>query len=158
MILNVQTKLTTPRVADAVLTLPFELRQKSRLKAKLDSGVEVGLFLPRGTILRDGDVLQADNGLLIRIAAAQESLSVVRSDDALLLARLCYHLGNRHVPIQITSNEIRYQHDHVLDKMVSGLGANVQHQQLPFEPEDGAYAAGHGHHSSTPTHSHESPV
>ena len=139
--------------AQATLSLPFELRQKSRLRAKLDSGDEVGLMLPRGHVLRGGDYLKADNGMIIQLAAADEAVSTVTAPDTLTLQRACYHLGNRHVPLQITDHWIRYLEDHVLDDMVISLGLNVTHEQAPFEPETGAYhSQGHSHHHS---HSHD---
>jgi len=131
---------------DATLTLPFDARQKSRLRARLDNGTEVGLMLPRGTILRGGDQLKAENGTVIRVQAANETVSTVRVSDARLFARACYHLGNRHVPLQIGEGWLRYQHDHVLDDMLTGLGLQVTCEQAPFEPEAGAYAGGHQHH------------
>ncbi|WP_457572163.1 urease accessory protein UreE [Desulfovulcanus sp.] len=129
----------------AQLTLPFDLRQKSRQLARLDSGEEVGLFLPRGTILKDGDLVEADNGLVIIVKAAPERISVATTQDTLLWARACYHLGNRHVPLQISYHQVAYLHDHVLDEMVKGLGLEVTTTIAPFEPETGAYH-GHGHH------------
>lgn len=132
--------------ADFTLTLPFELRQKSRLRARLNTGDEVGLMLQRGTILRGGDYLKTETGELIQVQAADESVSVVRSSDPLLFARACYHLGNRHVPLQIGEAWLRYLQDHVLDEMVIGLGLEVKHEQAPFEPEGGAYGGGHHHH------------
>jgi urease accessory protein len=129
----------------AQLTLPFDLRQKSRQLARLDSGEEVGLFLPRGTILKDGDLVEADNGLVIIVKAAPEKISVATTQDTLLWARACYHLGNRHVPLQISNLRVAYLHDHVLDEMVKGLGLEVTITIAPFEPETGAYH-GHGHH------------
>ncbi|HYE37242.1 urease accessory protein UreE [Methylocaldum sp.] len=125
------------------LTLPFEARQKSRLLVRLDSGAEAGVFLPRGTILRDGDRLAADDGRVVLVRAAAEPVSVVRTDDSLLFAKVCYHLGNRHVALQINRGELRYLRDHVLDDMVRGLGLTIEHALMPFEPERGAY---HGHH------------
>ncbi|MGR9045476.1 MAG: urease accessory protein UreE [Gammaproteobacteria bacterium] len=134
------TELAAPESeADDVLTLPFESRQKSRLKAVTDSGREVGLFLDRGLILRSGMVLTGPDGFTVIIKAADEPLSVLRSDDPLQFARACYHLGNRHVPLQIQAGELRYLSDHVLDHMLEGLGLNVVHAVLPFEPEAGAY-------------------
>lgn len=126
------------------LTLPYEARQKSRLLARTDGGTNVGLFLPRGTVLRGGDVLTGPDGAVVRIVAAPEAVSVVRTDDALSFARACYHLGNRHVALQIEPGELRYLADHVLDEMVRGLGLAVDHARAPFEPEPGAYR-GHGH-------------
>ena len=136
------------------LTLPFELRQKSRLKAQLDDGTEVGLMLPRGGVLRSGDLLKAENNMIIKVVAANESVSTAKHNDPLLLARACYHLGNRHVPLQIANHWLRYAHDHVLDDMVRGLGLEVIHEIAPFEPEGGAYGGGHHHHSHD-DHDHE---
>lgn len=142
------------------LVLPFELRQRSRLLTKLDSGEEVGLLMPRGTVLRGGDRLQDSNGRLVEVVAAPEELSVVRSQDGRQLARAAYHLGNRHVAVQITADSIRYAHDHVLDDMLRGQGLAVTFEMLPFEPEAGAYstAGGHGHdhgHGHSHSHSHQ---
>ncbi|SUC32677.1 Urease accessory protein UreE [Providencia rettgeri] len=95
------------------LCLTMDERTKSRLKVTLSDGQEAGLFLPRGTILKEGDVLSTEDGELVTIEAAKEQVSTVYSDDALLLARVCYHLGNRHVPLQIEAGWCRYFHDHV---------------------------------------------
>jgi len=132
---------------DETLTLPYELRQKSRLKATLDNGTDIGLMLPRGTILRGGDAIKAEDGTVIMIKAAEETVSVANINDATLFARACYHLGNRHVPLQISDNSLRYLHDHVLDDMLAGLGVKITCQQATFEPESGAYGGGHHHHS-----------
>lgn len=127
------------------LTLPFELRQRSRQRAQLDSGEEVALYLPRGTRLCHGDRLVSDDGLVVEIRAAQEQVSTLCCDDALQLARACYHLGNRHVALQIGAGWARYLHDHVLDDMLHGLGLDVEVKRLPFEPEPGAYHSSHHH-------------
>lgn len=135
--------------ADTTLSLPIDSRIKSRLKVTLDDGRGAGLFLPRGNILRDGDFLRSRCGLVIAVKAAAEQVSRVHSDDPHLLARVAYHLGNRHVPLQIEPSWLSYQHDHVLDDMVRGLGAEVIIQLHPFEPEGGAYggtSGGHHHH------------
>ena len=127
---------------DDVVTLPYESRQKSRLLIKTDSGAKIGLFLPRGQVLRQGFVLTGPDQYRVRVEAAPESLSVVRTSDALKFARACYHLGNRHVPLQILPGELRFLTDHVLDRMLDGLDLAVSHEICPFEPEQGAY---HGH-------------
>jgi urease accessory protein len=128
---------------DDTLTLPFETRQKSRFSAVTDDGKAVAVFLLlRGQCLRSGMVLTGPEGFTVRVQAAPEPLSVVRSDDALHMARACYHLGNRHISLQILDGELRYLADHVLDHMIEGLGLGVEHRSLPFEPEAGAY---HGH-------------
>ena len=137
------------------LTLGKDLREKSRLKVTLDDGREAGLFFAKGTSFKDGDFIISVNGeILVEIKAAPETVSMVHCTDQLLLAKACYHLGNRHVPLQINETELRYQHDHVLDEMVRGLGLAVTTEQAPFEPESGAYSGG-GHHSHT-EHSHHS--
>lgn len=133
--------------ADTSLTLPFEQRQRSRLRARLDNGEEAGLYLERGVILRHGDRLSGEDGFVVEIKAAPETVSTVHCSDPQLIARACYHLGNRHVALQIGSGWLRYLHDHVLDELVRGLGLEVSTEQAPFEPEAGAYHAGHHHHT-----------
>lgn len=133
------------------LTLPYDVRKKSRFRAELDGGSEVAVILPRGGVLRDGDLLEADTGEVVEVHAAPERVSEVRTSDSLLLARACYHLGNRHVPLEIGIGWVRYEHDHVLDEMVVGLGLSVCCRAIPFEPETGAYGGGH---SSSHSHPH----
>jgi len=146
-------KRSAPREpADVDLVLPFEQRQKSRLRTVLATGEEVGLFLERGAILRDGDCLESDDGRIVRVVAADETLMEVRTADAELLARAAYHLGNRHTPVQIGMNWLRFAADRVLAEMLSGLGLTAQTLSMPFEPEAGAYAAGHAHHSGEARH------
>jgi len=127
------------------LELPFELRQKSRLRAKLASGEEIRLMLERGTVMRGGDVVKATDGRQVEIVAAKEKLLHIESDQ---LARLAYHLGNRHVPVQVGKDFLRIEADHVLEEMARKLGARVSHVEAPFEPEAGAYhrhdEMGHG--------------
>ena len=125
------------------LSLPFELRQKSRLRAKLVSGEEVALALPRGEVLRGGDWLAASGGGVIEVIAAPEKLLQVECATAAELARAAYHLGNRHVPVQVGEKFLRIAEDHVLEKMLRGLGADVSRLEAPFEPEAGAYSAAH---------------
>ncbi|HBC56306.1 MAG TPA: urease accessory protein UreE [Gammaproteobacteria bacterium] len=128
------------------LTLPFNDRTKSRLRTHLDSGEEAGLFLPRGTVLRAGQLLRDDLNRVIQVCAAEEPVSVGRAGSHRLFARACYHLGNRHVPLQVGNRWLRYQPDNVLDEMLIQLGLTVSQQLLPFEPEAGAYGGGHSHH------------
>ena len=130
--------------SDDAVTLPFDARQKCRLLGRTDKGREVGIFLPRGQAIKHGFVLSGLDNYRVRVKAAAEDLSIVRSDDPLLFSRACYHLGNRHIPLQIQVGELRYQTDYVLDQMLEGLGLTVDHQALPFEPEPGAYHQ-HGH-------------
>jgi urease accessory protein len=121
------------------LILAFETRQKSRFSACTEGGLKVGLFLPRGSSLRSNAVITGPENIHIRIHAAPEQVSVGQTEDALLFARSCYHLGNRHIALQILPNEVRYLRDHVLDHMLITLGLTVTHERLPFEPEAGAY-------------------
>jgi len=145
--LTLSERVTETRSPDVQLVLPFEQRSKSRLRTTLSTGEEVGLFLERGSVLRGGDLLIANDGRVVEIVAATETVSTVRASDAWQLARISYHLGNRHVPLQIGIGWVRYQHDHVLDDMVRGLGSTVEVEQTSFEPEAGAYGA-HAHTSS----------
>ena len=133
------------------VTLNVDSRIKSRLRVTLDDGRDAGLMLERGHLLRGGELLADAQGTqLIRVLAAPEAVSTVRCADPLLLARAAYHLGNRHVPLQIETGLLRYQHDYVLDDMLRGLGLSVDSEQAPFEPEAGAYqSAPHSH-----SHSH----
>ncbi|AIW15690.1 urease accessory protein UreE [Vibrio tubiashii] len=134
---------------NAFLSLPIDSRIKSRLKVELDDGREAGLFLPRGHILRGGEQLKSQCGMIVEIKAAPEKVSTVYCSDLHLLTRVAYHLGNRHVPLQVEFGWVRYQHDHVLDEMVQGLGAKVTTEDASFEPESGAYggrSGGHHHH------------
>jgi urease accessory protein len=137
--------------ADAVpagtLTLSFELRAKCRLRTHLDSGEEVGLFLPRGTILRGDDLLAGNDGRVVRVQSAAEDVIEVRSADALLIARAAYHLGNRHVAVEVQPGLLRLAADHVLAQMLTGLGLDVIAAKAPFEPEAGAYGGQPAHHA-----------
>jgi len=137
---------------DLELVLTFELRRKSRLRAALRSGEEIGLFLDRGAVLRGGDCLIADDGRIVRVVAAPEAVMEVRSSDPCLLARAAYHLGNRHCPVEIGVDWLRFPADRVLAEMLLGMGCEVTTISAPFEPEAGAYAAGHQHHSSEAKH------
>jgi urease accessory protein len=140
----------SPQDATGTLSLTYEQRSRSRLRARLEDGREVGILLPRGETLIHGELLADERGELIRIRAAAEEVSCARTDDPLLLARAAYHLGNRHVALQIAPGRLCWLHDHVLDAMVRGLGLSVSVERMPFEPEAGAYGGaamvqGHGH-------------
>jgi urease accessory protein len=141
--LQIVERLSADLPAQATLTLPFEQRCKSRLRTRLDSGEEVGLFLPRGRVLRHGDRLRATDGRVVEVRAAPETVSTARTDDPLRLARAAYHLGNRHVALQLGAGWLRYLHDHVLDDLARALGLDVVCEQASFEPEAGAYGGGH---------------
>jgi urease accessory protein len=149
--LTLTRKTSADSEVRTTVTLPYEQRIKCRLRVTLDDGSDAGIMLERGSTLRDGDCIASDDGIAVRVRAAAETVSCVRCADPLLLARACYHLGNRHVPLQIHSGLLRYQHDHVLDDMLRGLGLEVTVEQAPFEPEPGAYS-GHGHRHG---HGHE---
>jgi urease accessory protein len=161
------TELLSDRVAagaatpTGTATLTLDERRKSRLRLTLADGREAALLLPRGSALRDGDLLRADEGDVIVVRAAAESLSVARTTDAHTLLRGAYHLGNRHVPVQLGDGWLAYEHDHVLDDMVRGLGLTVETRRAPFEPEAGAFRhdgnGGNGHthaHGDGHRHSH----
>jgi len=142
------------------LTLAYESRKKARLKTRLDSGEEAGIMLPRGLVLRGGDGLQSDDGVIVKVIAAAEEVSVASSEHKLILAKAAYHLGNRHMSLQIEENYLIYQKDHVLDKMVENLGLNIAHELRAFEPESGAYSShgsshGSGHNHTNHEHSHK---
>ncbi len=143
--LPVFDRLVTGGEPATTLSLPFERRQRSRQRVRLDDGSEAGLQLPRGTILRGGDRIGDGEGRVVEVVAAPEPVSTAFATDARLLARACYHLGNRHVALEIGDTWLRYLQDHVLDGMVTAMGLRVVAGQAPFEPEAGAYAHGHHH-------------
>ena len=116
------------------------------MRALLNTGEEVGVVLARRGVLRHGDLLRAEDGRVIRVEAAAETVSTASASDPLLLARACYHLGNRHVPLQIGQSWVRYSHDHVLDGLVKSLGLEITLEEVPFEPEAGAYPS-YGEHT-----------
>ena len=145
--LEIKAKLKIPRGAYKVevkdrLVLAFDERAKSRLRTKLESGEEVALDLPRGEVLRGGDLVTASDGRVVEIVSRPENLLHIETAE---LARVAYHLGNRHVPVQVGSDFLRISADHVLEDMVKKLGAKVSPVEAPFEPESGAYAGGHRH-------------
>ncbi|HDH7178098.1 TPA: urease accessory protein UreE [Escherichia coli] len=148
-------RVETPAQTTASVTLPVDMRVKSRIKVTLNDGRQAGLLLPRGLLLRDGDILSNENGdEFIKVIAADEAVSVVRCADPFMLAKACWHLGNRHVPLQIMPGELRYHHDHVLDDMLRQFGLDVDFAHLPFEPEAGAYASKSHAHNHDQEHSH----
>jgi urease accessory protein len=139
-----------------------------RSRVVASNGEVIGLHIARGTSLRDGDCLCGDDGVVFMVRAAGETLSVIASQDPLELTRAAYHLGNRHVRLQIEPERLSYQTDHVLDDMLVQLGFVVEQAVLPFEPEPGAYhrhgdrsdpahaSHAHQHHHSLDTHLHTS--
>ena len=147
--LNITQRLpanNSDNLADDYLVLPFDLRQKSRLRVTLKSGVEAALMLDRGTILRGGDLLKAEDGKVVQIVAAEQPVTDVKAETQQALMCAAYHLGNRHVPLQVGDGWLRLEQDHVLKEMLIGLGMTTTDQLAPFEPEAGAYGGGHRHH------------
>lgn len=143
--LLIESLYTGDAPATEDLVLDFDARTKSRLRTRLASGEEVGLFLPRGTILRGGAKLQSQDGRIVAVVAAPEALVEARCGTATELTRAAYHLGNRHVAVQVLEGALRIQQDHVLEHMLEGLGVALERLDAPFEPEAGAYAHGHHH-------------
>ncbi|EHP44028.1 urease accessory protein UreE [Cupriavidus basilensis OR16] len=132
------------------LVLPFAERSKSRLRATLDNGQEVALFLARGTVLRGGDLLVTEGGIFVEVQAAPESVLQVGASDPRALMRAAYHLGNRHTPVEVGRDYLRLEFDPVLADMLARLGVQAERAELPFEPEAGAYGGGHKHgHEAT---------
>jgi urease accessory protein len=141
--------------ATRVATLTLDERRRSRLLMRLDDGSEAALTLPRGSALRDGDRLRGDApGVVVVVRAAAETLSVARTSDRHLLTRAAYHLGNRHVPLQIGADALWYEHDHVLDDLARTLGLDVSTVSAPFQPEAGGYGGGRHDHEHGATHGH----
>jgi urease accessory protein len=154
---EIKAKLKIPRGAyrlevKGVLKLPFDARQKSRLRTQLVSGEEVALVLPRGDILRGGDLVVASDGRVIEIVAEAEAVLHVTCKTFEDVTRAAYHLGNRHVPVQVGEGFLRIAADHVLEEMLQGLGASIDSLQAPFEPEAGAYGGGHRHNDDEQGH------
>ena len=149
--LTLHTKVTHADKIDGELVLPYELREKSRLRAALVSGEEVAVFTLRGTVLRHGDLLKGDDGRIVKITAATEATCRVTCDGAQALLRCAFHLGNRHTQAEVGDGFLRIRRDPVLKDMLMGLGASVTDEQAPFEPESGAYG-GHHHHDGHAQH------
>jgi urease accessory protein len=133
---------------DGELVLPFDLRMKSRLRTRLASGEEAVLKTERGAVLRGGEHLKGEDGRVVRVIAAPEKVRHVTCANQFELTRAAYHLGNRHVPVEIGDGYLRIAADHVLGDMLLGLGAGVRELEAPFEPESGAYGGSHQHDES----------
>jgi urease accessory protein len=146
----------------AEVSLDWDVRQKSRFDAVDSLGRSFGVFLPRGTAVRGGDVLVLEDGSLVRVMAAPQAVLHIshcpQHGTAFDLTRAAYHLGNRHVPIELQSDHLKIEPDHVLADMLRAMHLIVREDRLAFEPEAGAYSAqghGHGHgHSHAPVHGH----
>ena len=149
--LTLNTKVSHADAIAGELVLPYELREKSRLRAKLSSGEDVAVFTVRGTVLRNNDLIKGDDGRVIRVVAAAEATYKVECASPQALLRCAFHLGNRHTQAQVGDGFLRIRRDPVLKDMLAGLGATVIEEQAPFEPESGAYGGGHHHDDG---HSH----
>lgn len=138
--------------------LDWDVRQKSRFDATDSTGRALGVFLPRGSVVRGGDVLVAEDGSLIVVKAAPQPVMVVRHctehGSAFDLMRAAYHLGNRHVQLELQSERLLLERDHVLAGMLRHMHLLVNDDELPFEPEGGAYAGG-GHSHAGHDHGHD---
>ena len=140
------------RVGIDTVTLDREARYRRRVAMTTDGGHAFLLDLPEATYLADGDALEIEGRGLVNVVAAAEDLLEVHADTREALARIAWHIGNRHTPAEITADALYIQPDHVLEEMVIGLGAHVHRVRRPFEPEGGAYggkaqlASGHHHH------------
>ena len=143
----------------ATVELDWDVRQKSRFEATDSQGRHLGVFLPRGTLVRGGDVLVAEDGSLVRVVAApQPVLKITHCSDhgsPFDLLRAAYHLGNRHVAIELKPDHLKIEPDHVLADMLRGMHLIVHAVQEPFEPEGGAYAQGQGAHGHNHGHDHD---
>jgi urease accessory protein len=147
---------------DAV-RLTYDERVRSRFAVQLESGRDAVIVTPRGRVMRGGDCLRAEDGSIVRVVAAPEPLLEVRVEDPALLARAAYHLGNRHVAVEVRPQSLRIAEDPVLSTLLRQLGLNPIRIEAPFEPESGAYGHGHAHvaggHAITPLiheyHSHD---
>jgi len=143
------------------LELDWDARSKSRFSATDSSGREIGVVLPRGTTLRGGDVLVAEDGSLLRVIASPQPVLQVRHcaehGSPFDLLRAAYHLGNRHVPLELQPDLLQFEPDPVLADMLRRQHLIVTEAQAAFEPEGGAYGegAGHGHHHHGHDHGHD---
>lgn len=136
----------TNTVVSFTLALTAEERTRSRHRFETEDGQTVFLRLPRGTVLRDKDILQSETGsTLIRVIAKPESVLNITAFAPLDLLRAAYHLGNRHVPLEITAVYLRLSPDPVLQTMLEQMGIEVEEAVLPFQPEIGAYGNSHVH-------------
>ena len=140
--------------------LDWDVRQKSRFDATDSAGRSLAVFLPRGTVVRGGDVLVAEDGSLVRVSAAPQQVLRITHCQAhgtpYDLIRAAYHLGNRHVPIELKPDHLQIEPDHVLADMLRAMHLIVQPVEQPFEPESGAYATGgHGHPATHHGHGHD---
>jgi urease accessory protein len=144
----------------AAVVLDWDTRQKSRFDTEDSQGRTLGVFLPRGTMVRGGDVLVAEDGSLIKVISTPQPVMVIRPcaehGSAFDLVRAAYHLGNRHVQIELQPDRLHIEPDHVLGEMLRNMHLTVTEELAPFEPEGGAYSSGgqHGHGGHEHGHGH----
>ena len=144
---------TTNETITATLTLPFDLRSKSRQRVTLSGGQPAAVVLPRGTVIRGGDVLAtAEKDVKISVIAADEAVLFITARTPQLLLQGAYHLGNRHIPVEVNASYLAITADAVLADMLTLLGLTVQPAMRPFEPEHGAYS---GHLGGGHKHGHD---
>jgi urease accessory protein len=139
--------------ADTIV-LEFDDRHRRRLAMTGTRGLQFLLDLAEVVALRGGDALVLEDGRLIEVVAAAEPLLEIRCRDANHLVRIAWHLGNRHLPMQVTNKGLRIRRDHVIEEMVRGLGGRVIEIEAPFDPEGGAYAGAHAHEHASHDHDH----
>lgn len=143
----------------ANVELAWDVRQKSRFDAVDTQGRSLGVFLPRGSVVRGGDVLVAEDGSLIKVVARPQPVLIVRAcpqhGSAFDLLRAAYHLGNRHVQLQLERDHLKLEPDHVLADMLRRMHLIVTTADEAFEPEAGAYASGAHAHAHADSHEHE---
>jgi len=144
----------------ASTVLDWDTRQKSRFDAEDSTGRTLGVFLPRGSVVRGGDVLVAEDGSLIQVIATPQPVMVVRTcpehGAPFDLLRAAYHLGNRHVQLELQPDRLQFEPDPVLADMLRGLHLIVTEELSSFEPEAGAYGGGH-RHAEAHDHAHDHP-
>jgi urease accessory protein len=125
------------------IALDAHERHRRRIVLTTERGTRILLDLPQAIALRDGDGLLLDDGAIVRVAGRPESLLEITAANSSELARLAWHIGNRHIDVQIASDRLRIRCDHVIEDMLRGLGARVTPIEAPFEPEGGAYVHHH---------------
>jgi len=141
--------------SDAVL-IDYDQRHRRRVKLTTDSGATLLLDLAHAARLRHDDGLALDDGTIVRVCARPEPLLEIHAHRDQDLVRIAWHLGNRHLPVQLLGDRIRIRTDHVIAAMVEGLGGHAEPIDAPFDPEAGAYAPGAGgHHHHDDDHDHE---
>lgn len=138
---------------DSVMIGADQRRAQSAILTGVN-GTQIGMMLPEPVHLRMGDALELDDGSLVEVVVAPEPLTEVRGSDLTHLARLAWHLGDRHVPVQVLANRLRLRRDAALETMLVALGARLTQIEAPFDPEGGAYAQGAHDHGHAHDHHH----